>query len=290
MSNLFERRLVAHRFSRAADRYAASAALQREVESRLLEGVDRMVDAPAVVLDVGCGPGRASAMLRKRFKRAQVISLDIALPMLQQARKQGSWLRPAFPVCADARTLPLPDASVDLLFSSLCIQWLDDAPGALAEFARVLRPGGLLLVATFGPETLIELRQAWSAADGRAHVSDFPPMAALGDTLMAQGFVDPVLDRDTFDLEYDTLDVLLGELRAIGANNARTDRLRGLTGRSAWQRMRETYDTYRNAEGRYPATYEVIYLQASGPAPGRPRRVAGGEIARIPVSAIRRRP
>lgn len=289
MTRGFERSLVARRFARAAERYAAVAVLQREVETRLLEGVDRIVDAPAVVLDIGCGPGRASSMLRKRFKRAQVISLDIALPMLRQARKQGSWLRPASPVCADARMLPFPDASVDLLYSSLCLQWLDDAAQALAEFARVLRPGGLLLVATFGPDTLLELRHAWSFADSRTHVSDFPPMAVLGDALMTQGFVDPVLDRDIFELKYDTLDALLGELRAIGANNARNDRLRGLTGKSVWRLMREAYEADRNDEGRYPATYEVIYLQALGPQPGRPRRTAAGEIATIPVSAIRRR-
>jgi malonyl-CoA O-methyltransferase len=106
---------------------------------------------------------------------------------------------------------------------------------------------------------------------------------------MAQGFVDPVLDRDLFELKYDTLEGLLGELRAIGANNARNDRARGLTGKTAWRRMRDAYKADRDGEGRYPATYEVVYLQALGPPPGRPRRTAVGEIATIPVSAIRRR-
>lgn len=288
MSGGFDRRLLSRRFGGAAGRYAAVAALQREVETRLLEGVDRLAQAPAVVLDVGCGPGRATGVLRKRFGRAQVIALDIAMPMLRQARRQGSWWHPVSAVRADAAALPLADGSVDLLFSSLCLQWLDDVPAALAEFRRVLRPGGLMLVATFGPETLVELREAWAAGDSRPHVSTFAPMAAIGDALMAQGLRNPVLDRDVFTLSYDTLDALIGELRAIGANNARRDRPRGLAGKSAWQRMRAAYDTLRAADGSCPATYEVIYMQAMGPEPGQPRRSASGEIASIPVSAIRR--
>jgi malonyl-CoA O-methyltransferase len=286
----FDRVLLGRRFSRAADRYAAVAALQREVESRLLEGLERMTIEPVVVLDVGSGPGRATGVLRKRFRSAQVIALDIAIPMLRQARRQGSWWHPVSAVCADAGALPLADGSVDLLFSSLCLQWLDDVPATLAEFRRVLRPGGLMLVTTFGPDTLGELRDAWVAGDARAHVSAFAPMAAVGDALMAQGFRDPVLDRDVFTLSYAALDDLIGELRAIGANNARRDRSRALTGKSAWRRMRSAYDAMRDVDGRYPATYEVIYVQAVAPDPGQPRRGAAGEIATIPVSSIRRRP
>lgn len=290
MSGAFDQALLRRRFGRAAPRYAAVARLQHEAESRLLEQLDGIAGTPAVVLDVGCGPGRASATLARRWGRSRVIGLDLALPMLRQARRARGWLRPLPVVCGDARRLPFPDASVDLLFSSLCLQWLGDAAAALGEFARVLRPGGTLLASTFGPDTLGELRQAWRAADDRGHVSDFPPMAALGDALVAQGFGDPVLDRDLFTLSYPDLDGLLRELRAIGANNARSDRPRGLAGKDAWRRMREAYARLVDGEGRWPATYEVVYLRARAPAPGQPRRSGGAEIASVPVSAIRRRP
>lgn len=285
----YDRRLLRRRFGRAADRYAAVAALQREVESRLLERLDHVAGAPATILDVGAGPGRAAAAMRKRFRGAEVIALDFALPMLKQARRR-SWWRPPHVVCADAAALPLADGSIDLLFSSLCLQWLDDVPSALAEFRRVLRPGGLMLLATFGPDTLAELRTAWATADTAPHLSEFPPMAALGGALTAQGFRDPVLDRDLFTLSYASLDDLLSELRTIGANNARRDRPRGLGGRNAWQRMRAAYETLRDGDGRYPATYEAIYVQAFAPPPGQSRRSGGAEIATIPVSSIRRPP
>ncbi len=288
MSARFDRRLLARRFSRAAGDYARIAVLQREVESRLLERLDQVTQPPGVVLDVGAGPGRAAGEMRRRFRAARVIALDLAPAMLTLARRQGSLWRPLPVLCADAGALPLADASVDLLFSSLCLQWLPDLPATLAEFRRVLRPGALMLLSTFGPDTLHELRHAWAQADERAHVSDFPDIGVLGDTLLHQGFRDPVLDRETFTLNYAGLDELLAELRGIGANNARVDRSRGLAGKSAWQRMRAAYALLRDDEGRYPASYEVIYAQAFAPDPGAPRRLAGAEIATIPVSAIGR--
>lgn len=289
MSAGFDRRLLRRRFGAAADRYAALAVLQREVESRLLERLDGPSATPKVIVDVGSGPGGATRQLRRRHPDALVVALDLALPMLRLARR-GGWWRTQPVLCADAAALPLADASVDLLFSSLCLQWLDDPVAALAGFRRVLRPGGQLLLASFGPDTLGELRQAWAAADGHGHVSEFPPMAMLGDALMAQGWREPVLDRDLFTLSYTKLDDLLAELRGIGAGNARSDRPRGLAGRGAWQRMRAGYETLRDREGRLPATYEVVYLRAVAPPPGQPVRSAGADIATIPVSAIRRPP
>lgn len=285
----FDRRLLRARFGAAAQRYGKVAVLQREVETRLLESALDLPVAPARILDVGCGPGRALALLSRRYRQSQVVGIDLAVPMLKAARKAGGFWRALPVVCADAAALPLPDASVDLLFSSLCLQWLDDLPAALDEFRRVLRPGGRLLLATFGPETLVELREAWAAAGRHAQVSPFPGIAALGDLVMAQGFRDPVLDRDLFTLSYARVDDLVDELRAIGANNARADRPRGLAGRSGWQAMRRHYEGLRDGEGRVPASYEVIYVLARAPEHGQPRRGAAGEIATIPVDAIRRR-
>ncbi len=286
----FDRRLLRARFAAAADRYDEVAVLQHEVESRLLESALSLQPEPARIVDVGCGPGRALALLQQRYRRATVLGVDLALPMLRRARKAGGFWRSLPVACAEAGALPLPDASVDLLFSSLCLQWVDDLPATLDEFRRVLRPGGRMLLSTFGPDTLVELREAWSAAGRDAQVSPFPGIAAFGDLVMAQGFRDPVLDRDVFTLSYASVDDLVAELRAIGANNARTDRPRGLAGRAGWQAMREHYSQHRDHEGRLPATYEVVYVQARAPEPGQPRRSRMGEIATIPVGAIQRRP
>ena len=287
MPSMFDPRHVRRAFSRAASSYDAAAALQREVQKRLLESLDYLDDrAPQVVLDVGSGPAHASAAMKKRWPRSQVIALDLAEPMLREAKKQAGWWRPFSRVCADAQALPLQDQSVDVIFCNLCLQWVDDLPAVFSGFRRVLKPGGLLLCSTFGPDTLVELNEAFAAADDRPHVSRFAQIAQFGDALMMAGFRDPVLDRDLFTLTYDDLPSLMRELRAMGATNARVDRRHTLTGRGRFAAAAAAYEPMRRADGKLPSSWEVIYAHAWAPDPGAPIREGGHDVASVPVSAI----
>ncbi|MGH8029705.1 MAG: malonyl-ACP O-methyltransferase BioC [Arenimonas sp.] len=283
----FDHRRLKRSFGRAAAGYAEVAVLQREVESRLLEQLEVLGPrVPARVLDVGSGPGRASGAMKRRWPRSEIIALDLALPMLREVPKHTRWWRPVRRVCAEATQLPLADASVDLVFSSLCLQWVPDLPAALAEFRRVLRPEGLLLFATFGPDTLIELREAYLEA-GEPHppLSPFAAIQPVGDALVAAGFRDPVLGRDQFNLTYPDVRTLLHELRAIGANDARAQRPRGLSGKGRHALMVDAYET-RRQDGRLPSGWEVITAMAWAPPPGAARREAGVDIASVPVDRI----
>ncbi len=287
MPTLFDTKHVRRAFSRAASGYHAAAALQQEVGKRLLESLDYLDGRqPQVVLDVGSGPAHATAVMKKRWPKAQVIALDLALPMLAEAKKQAGWWRPFARVCADARALPLADDSVDVIHSNLCLQWVEDLPAVFAGFRRVLKPGGLLLCSTFGPDTLVELREAFAHADDTAHVSRFAPIAQFGDALLMAGFRDPVLDRDLFTLTYDDLPALMRELKALGATNAMHERRHTLTGRGRFAAARDAYEPLRNADGKLPSSWEVIYAQAWAPEPGAPIRENGHDIAAVPLSAI----
>jgi malonyl-CoA O-methyltransferase len=284
MTPPLDTRHVRRAFGRAAPSYGAHAVLQHEVERRLLERLDYLDGTPHVVLDVGCGPGIAASAMRKRWKSAHIIALDLALPMLRQIKP--TWLRPVMRVNADARALPIADASVDVLFSNLCIQWIDDVPALFAEFRRVLRPGAYIVLSTFGPDTLFELRAAWAQADRAPHVSQFADIGRVGDALLHAGFRDPVLDAEHFTLTYADAQNLMRELKAIGATNADAKRLRGLTGGGRWRRAVDAYEAFRR-DGVLPATYEVIYAHAWAPQPGQPRRAGGGEIATFSVDRLR---
>ncbi|MGE4365849.1 malonyl-ACP O-methyltransferase BioC [Thermomonas sp.] len=300
---LFDTRQVRRAFSRSAASYDAAARLQRLVEARLLEALDYLDDPalgrtpPQVVLDLGSGTGHASGMLQRRWPKARVIALDLALPMLRQARAAnaaprlpGLPLRNPFaatpqPVCADARALPLAEASVDVLFSNLCLQWVEDLGAVLAGFRRVLKPHGLLLFSTFGPDTLWELRDAFAQADEAPHVSPFMDVAAVGDALVAAGFFQPVVDRDLETSLYPDMPALMRELRALGATNALASRRHALTGRRRFAVAAEAYEARRAASG-LPASWEIISAMAWAPEAGTPIREHGVELAAVPVARI----
>ncbi len=258
-----DRQRVAYNFSRAAANYDRVAALQSETRAELLDRLEPLDLQPQRVLDVGCGTGHAARALRKLYPKAQVLAVDLALPMLQQARKQQPWFRPFSRIAADATALPLADASVDLLYSNLCVQWCADLGTTLAEWGRVLKPGGTLLFSTFGLDSLSELRQAWAAADDRPHLIDFLHIQQIGDAALKAGLVNPMMDRDLLRRPVDDPMTLMRELKALGAGNAASDRQRGLTGRQAFSNMRAAYEQMRGEAG-LPVSWEIVYGQAFG--------------------------
>ncbi len=259
-----DKRQACSAFSKAAERYDEVAVLQREIGQRLVERLELMLIEPKVILDIGSGTGVATAELAKRYKKAQILALDFAFPMLLKTRKRGSWLRRPHCVCADLEHLPFADSSVDLIYSNAALQWSNDLEHTFSEFMRVLRPGGLVAFTTFGPDTLKELRTAWSEADGGSHVSQFLDMHDVGDALVRSRFAEPVIDVDRMVLTYDRVDGLMQDLKVLGAHNVNRDRRRGLTGKNRMHAMRESYEQFRR-EGKLPASYEVIYGHAWAP-------------------------
>lgn len=258
-------REVARAFGDASSRYDGASQLQSQVREELLSRVDALREAPSAILDLGCGTGAAAEALKKRFSRARVVAADIAPGMVQAARRRSRFWRSFECVEADAHRLPMADASFDVVFTNLMLQWADPLDDALAQIGRVLRPGGLLLASSFGPETLQELRWAWAQADDAVHVNRFVDMLDFGAALQRAGFSEPVLDVDRHVRHYPDVDRLMAGLKAIGAHNVNSGRPRGLTGRHRLERMRQAYERLRQPAG-LPATWQVVYAVAWAPA------------------------
>ncbi len=255
-------------FDRAAKTYDAAAVLQKLVRTEMLSRLDLVKIKPKAILDAGCGTGYGSFSLQNKFKNAQVVSLDIALGMLQKTKSQQPFFNKLFAkqnlVCADIESLPIASASMGLVWSNLALQWCNDLDGAFAEVARVLKPESLFVFSTFGPDTLKELRLA--SNNGHTHVSRFIDMHDIGDALTRAGFSAPVLDVEHFTLTYDDVKSVMKDLKNIGAHNATSGRARGLQGRGFLQNLTQQYEQFRTGlkenGGKLPATFEVIYGHA----------------------------
>jgi len=278
-------RRVGAAFDAAAGDYDAVAVIQAEVRRRLLERLELFRTRPRRILDAGCGTGHGAGALLRRYRGAELVALDLAPGMLAAARARRPWLRRLDPVCGDAAAVPLADDSVDMVFSNLMLQWCNDPDRVFSEFNRVLRPGGLLLFTSFGPDTLKELRAAWGAADGHTHVSRFIDMHDLGDALLRAGLGEPVMDAETITLSYTDVRGLMRDLKTMGARNATAGRSRGLTGRRRLAAMEASYERLRT-DGRLPATWEVVYGHAwAGTTPAGPGE--RGEVT-VPLAQLGR--
>ncbi len=270
----FDKKRVRRAFDRAADSYQQFAVLQAEVCRRLLEKLEIVKISPKIILDAGTGTGSAVPALFARYKKSQVVTLDLSENMLQKAAQHGGLLRSPIAVCGDIEQLPFADDSFDLVFSSLSMQWCNDLNAAFIEAKRVLKPGGLYVFTTFGPDTLKELRHSWSQVDAAHHVNQFIDMHDIGDALLHDGFAEPVMEAEVLTVTYDSVDGLMHDLKAIGANvtagksqtapGIETPVRKGLGGKSVLQAVRQSYEKYRQ-DDLLPATYEVIYGHAWKP-------------------------
>ena len=258
---LLNPRAVRRTFDRVASLYDGHAALEQEVASRLLDRLEFHRITPQRIVDLGCGTGQASLVLKNRFRKAEVIGLDSSHAMLTQLRRRSGMFRRLKAVCADMSALPLADQSSELLFSNLAMQWCPDPASLFTEFRRVLTPGGMLLFSSLGPGSLRELITAWAAADGITQTVEFADILQVGDALLAAGFQEPVMDAERITVSYPDIDSLVRELEATGTSGF-------LQGQKclaeAENYLEKAYEPFK-VEGRYPVTYEIIYGAAFGP-------------------------
>ena len=288
----FTKQQVKESFNKAAVSYDAAAIVQKEVCQRLLERLEYIKTDPAIIVDIGSGTGQGTIGLARQYPDAAIVSLDLAEKMLHLSRERSSdnkFIGQAgahgllkkmtgffsnlrenksgksiHHVCADAEQLPFSDASVDLIFSNLTIQWCFDLTQLFHEFRRVLKPGGCLLFTTFGSDTLKELRDSWAAVSDKIHVNEFVDMHDIGDALYNVQAENPVMDSEKIILNYQSVKQILIDIKAVGAHNQNFGRAKGLTGKNKLQAMYQAYEKFYTAQG-YPVTYEVLYGHAWNP-------------------------
>jgi len=247
---------IARSFDRAAQVYDQFAHFQRQVGHELLE---RMPGGQAErLLDLGCGTGYFSAPLLQRFSQVDYIGIDLADGMIQQARRNYPDRALQFQV-GDMDALPLEEGSVDRVFMSLVLQWSRNLPETLSELRRIVHSQGVISIATLGPDTLFELRQAWGQVDRQVHVNDFVPRPRL-ETLVEQAGFSCDLQEEHRQLRDRNPLALMRDVKGIGAHNLNEGRARGLTGKGSWQYLAQGYEAFRGEDGLLPATYQLFYL------------------------------
>lgn len=242
---------VADSFGAACDSYMQGARLQQQVA---LDALALLPGQHGHLLDLGCGPGWLHPRLVQHCQ--QFSAADLSAGMLAKAAQlqlAGCYLQ------ADAQQLPLADASVDKVFSSLMLQWCADPGAVFKEIARILTPGGRLVLTTLVDGTLAELKQAFAELDQHQHVNRFLPVITLRQAASTVSDIAWQFELRSYPLYYPNVQAIARELKTLGANQVAGRQTTGLTGKGYWQRLAQAYEKHRTISG-LPASYQVLLI------------------------------
>lgn len=253
-----DKRLVNRSFGAAAAQYDQHAELQRRVGLELL---NRFPPLAQQGLDLGCGTGFLTQELASRRPADHWLAIDLALPMLNVCRERLRQSKGVSYLCADAEALPLANACADQVYSNLALQWCQNLPALFGDCRRVLKADGQLVFSSFGPNTLKELKTAWSHVDDYAHVNEFKSADELMTALSEAGFIDITFETTVYESAYPTVMDLMRELKGLGAHNVNSTRKQAPTTPKQLQGMINAYP-FRESTKVVLATYEVFMVRA----------------------------
>jgi malonyl-CoA O-methyltransferase len=258
---------IAKQFSRAAHTYDAAADVQLDIAFDAMTYLPKHAE---VALDIGCGTGRISQQLIQRCDK--LLAMDIALGMLQFAQQNRTesvgnidWLQ------GDAENLPLGDGSMNLLFSSMVLQWCDNQQKVMAEIHRVMAAKGQAVAAIMCEGSFDELHQSWQQIDHQRHVNAFASSQSWQDAATQQG-LQVTLHERSYVTWHSGIRPLLASIKSIGANvvlqsesTAANIRINGHNSlnRQTLKNLEACYQQKYAKNSQLPLTYKVCFIHCS---------------------------
>ncbi len=254
-----EKKQIARQFSRAAATYDEVAQIQSLMAQRLIEQIP--AQATGTLVDLGCGTGQALAHIADKTE-LNLIGVDLAAGMIEQATQRLKSDPRTLLLVRDLMETGLLTNSADWVFSNAAIQWSDPLI-AFAEMKRILKPGGQLLVSTFGPQTLHQWKTAWLAIDDPfPRVHHFYSDVELAAHLEAVGFQPFDVRSQCETSRFGSVDEMFASIKQLGATNASCQRAPGLLGRAKYQRLRDYFERVLLEQGHLPLTFECLFVSA----------------------------
>lgn len=234
-SFVIDKTLVKKRFTRGMATYSEEASVQQRIASHLWSLWQKHGFIPDSIIEVGAGDGTFTHLYREKYKSARLTLWDMV---------EVSWPDAEAIVCdGETEIMGAAQGTVDVIASASTVQWFNSPARFVLRAAEALRPGGLLVLSTFGPETFSQLTRAGvvplpylSVDQWRASVPDSMEILELHDSVMTRMFATPV-------------DVIR-HLRATGVNARR----------ASVPLTRIMRDYPLAADGRAPLTYQPIYM------------------------------
>ena len=253
-----DKKAIIRNFSRCAHLYDRYSDVQEETARQLLGTIHK--DSFANILEVGCGTGNYTRLLRGRFPEAKITALDISGRMIDVARNKLGPGNIEF-IVNDAEKAVINE-KFGLITSNACLQWLDDPGAAIAKYKRLLKPSGVISFSVFGPLTYRELNSAMAGVLGGTTVpaSGFIDKEAMGEMLL-RNFKEISIKERVIKESLPDLKKLLDKIKYTG--------VRGDTGREGRiftaGILKKLEEEYLKIHKKINVTYQVFYYSAEDP-------------------------
>jgi len=247
-------------FDRHAKTYDEYSSLQNKISDNLFKKLDLIEVRKGLILDLGCGTGRNGGIMKEKYQNIRLINYDFSINMLQEAKKNQTKVlgsKSEF-TCGDIEELSFTENTFDVIWSTSSLQWCNNLSYIFKKLKLILKPGGLFIFSTFGPNTLFELKNVTKKISNYQKTNNFLDVFSIKDKLIREGFTNPVIDSEEFCLTYKNINKLFLDLRKIGATSGFKNKKNGLSGKSYLKLISDGYNEY-SYDGIYPATYEAVY-------------------------------
>jgi len=247
--------MVLKNFSEHASTYDKHAGVQNETARMLAKMLPE--DDVADILEIGCGTGNYTALLKNRFGRADIRAIDISGPMVRLARQKLDDERISFEV-GDAEEMALC-GKYDLVTSNSTFHWLGDLEGVIKKSRDSMKEDGRLLFSAFGPMTFSELRASLISVSGKSVsiASDlFPKRKDIEDSLKKY-FRNIKITERLIRESYPSLHELLKKIKYSGTRGVGTDI------RKIWSPdlLNKIEADYVERFGSIEATYQIFFCE-----------------------------
>ena len=244
-------------FTKSANTSLRADYLYQDVAKRLLNRLGWITADLTDFLVCGASAGSIAEGCLDFSPKAKVLAYDLAEARLSQVTDLSN--KSFDNVAGSYMQLPFSDNVFDCVIANLVLPWVNDYEEVFTEYRRVLRPGGVLLFSSFGPDTLRELANACAEVNDHIAVPALPDLHDIGDLLLALKFQDPVMDMEVVTTLYESADTLLQDLQDLGISRAMPRAHQGLLGSDTWQRVIDLMEARSNVDGKLSVTCELIF-------------------------------
>ncbi|MFH1798686.1 MAG: adenosylmethionine--8-amino-7-oxononanoate transaminase [Candidatus Omnitrophota bacterium] len=256
-----DKTIVIRNFSKSARDYDKHAKIQKKCAEKLVEyrAGRKKIES---ILEIGCGTGVYTGILREKYKQADITAIDISKDMIKNARKKNSKNNIQF-IVMDGEEIDLP-GKFDLITSNASFQWFSNFDNVLESFSKLLSDKGGLSFSTYGPDTFKELKKVIEIYRGRVQAissSRFLPLDVLESSLKKR-FKNVEIKKECFSASFSSLWEFLRDIKKSGA---RGEGLVGgvFLGKTA---IKEMGEIYIKKFGKIRATHQIYFCRAWNPA------------------------